>query len=96
MEWRGASTLTVNPDERKVVVDSGASVHMISKMYLTVITANTSIDTTEEARDYVNDILDMFVAVQLVEDPPAELSLANSAKKMGFPTRGRRKNIESY
>ena len=63
MKWRVASTSTVNPDERELIVDSGASMHWMSKMGLTpeeletvkvsrlptsVITANGSIDTTEE------------------------------------------------
>ena len=70
LEWAVASTSTVNPDERDFIVDSGASMHMMSKMdsspeeletlkmfrlLATVITANGSIDTTEEATVNVKD-----------------------------------------
>ena len=60
--WRVASTLTVNPEERQFMIDSGVSVNMMSKMELSpeeqetvkvsrlpttvIITANGSIDTT--------------------------------------------------
>ena len=61
MEWRAASTSTGNPDENKFIVDSGASLHMMSKMGsspeeletvnvsrrpTTVITADGSINAT--------------------------------------------------
>ena len=70
-------------------VDSGSSMHMMSKTDLspeeletvkvprrpsTVITANGSIDTNEEVTVYVKD-LDILVTVQLFEDTPAVLSL---------------------
>ena len=63
LEWRVASTSTINPDEREFVVESGTSMHLMSKTDLspeeleavkvsrlptTVITASGSIDTTEE------------------------------------------------
>ena len=48
-----------------------------SRLPTTVITANGSIDTTEEATVHVND-LEMFVAVQLVEDTPVVPSLGKS------------------
>ena len=41
----------------------------------TIITANGTITTTEEATVCVKD-LDMFITVQLMEDSPAVLSLA--------------------
>ena len=89
MQMRLAPTSNVNLDEKKFNVDSGASVHMVSKMDMspeeletvnvsrrptTVITADGSINATEEARVYVKD-LDMFVTVQLLKDTPAVLSL---------------------
>ena len=50
------STATVNPDEKKFIVDSGASVHMMSNMGLpreelptTVIMANGSTNAMDEA-----------------------------------------------
>ena len=89
MQMRVAPTSNVNLDEKKFNVDSGASVHMMSKMDMspeeletvkvsrrptTVITADGSINATEEATVYVKD-LDMFVTVQLLKDTPAVLSL---------------------
>ena len=87
------STATVNPDEKKFIVDSGTSVHMMSKMDLppeeleTVKVSLTShdgdhggsINATEEATVYVKD-LDMFVTVQLRKDTPAVLSLGKTLR----------------
>ena len=81
VEWAEASASTVNPDWRDLFVDSGASIQMMTKTDLfpeeletvevsrlptTVIMANLSIDTTEEAVVHVKD-LDMFFTVQLLE-----------------------------
>ena len=70
------------------VVDSGASLHMLSKRDLrpvemdtlrpfrtptTVVTANGEVQTNEEAQENVHD-LGLFVTVQLLEEPPAVLS----------------------
>ena len=100
LEWVAASSSTVNPGERKFIVDSGASIHVMSKTDLspegretvkvnrlptTLITPNESIDTTEEAIVYVKG-LDTFVTVQLLEDTPAVRSPGNSAKNMGGHT----------
>ena len=69
------------PEEREFVVDSGASMHMLSKKDLsssemdtlrisriptTVVTANGEVQTNEEAQVYVHD-LDLFVTVQLLD-----------------------------
>ena len=69
-----------NTEERMFVVDSGASMHMLSKTDLSseeletlwrsrnptkVVTANGEVQTNEEAQVYVHD-LDLFVTVQLV------------------------------
>ena len=43
----------------------------VSKKSITAITANRTIRTTEQATVYVKD-LDMFEAVKLLEDSPAE------------------------
>ena len=71
------------------VVDSGASMHMLSKKDLSsdemdtlrrsrtptvVVTANGALQTNEEAQVYVHD-LGLFVTVQLLEETPAVLSL---------------------
>ena len=82
-----ASNLTL--EEREFVVDSGASMHMISKKDLnsaemdtlttsrsptTVLTANGEVQTHEEATVYVKE-LDMFLTMKVFEDTPAVLSL---------------------
>ena len=78
-----------NTEERMFVVDSGASMHMLSKKDLssdemdtsrrsrnptTVVTANGDVQTNEEEQVHVHD-LDQFVTVQLLEETPAVLSL---------------------
>ena len=82
MQMRVAPTSNVNLDEKKFNVDSGASVHMMSKMDMspeeletvkasrrptTVITANGSMYATEEVIVFLKE-MDMFVSVQLLED----------------------------
>ena len=84
LEWAAASTSTVSPDEKEFVVDSGASMHVMSmtdvspeeletvkvcRLPTTVMTATGSIDTTEEGIVCGKD-LDMLVTVQLLEDTP--------------------------
>ena len=71
------------------VVDSGASVRMLSKKDLssdemdtlrrsrnptTVVTENGEVQTNEEAQVYVKDH-DLFVTVQVLDETPAVLSL---------------------
>ena len=80
---------TLKPEELEFVVDSGASMHMISKKDLnsaeidtltkscgptTVITANGEVQTHEEATVYVRE-LDIFLTMKVLEDTPAVLSL---------------------
>ena len=79
------------------VIDSGASMHMLSKKDLssdemetlrrsraptTVVTANGEVQTNEEAQVYVRD-LDMFVTVQLLDETPAVLSLGRLCSEHG-------------
>ena len=79
------------PEEREVVVDSGASMHMMSKPELSsdeldtlrksrnptvVLTANGEVHTNEEARVFAHDS-NLFGTVQLVEETLAVLSLGN-------------------
>ena len=76
----------LKPEEREFVVDSGASMQMISKKVLsdaemdtltkscsptTVITANGEVQTHEEATVYVKE-LDIFLTLKLLENTPAE------------------------
>ena len=75
-------------EERLFVVDSGASLHVLSKKDLrsdemdtlwrsrtptTVVTASGEVQTNEETQVYVHD-LDLFVTVQLLEETPAGCS----------------------
>ena len=80
---------TLKPEEREFVVDSGASMHMISKKDLSkaemdtltkscsptiVITANGEVQTHEVAIVYVKE-LDIFLTMKVLENTPAVLSL---------------------
>ena len=82
----------LKPEEREFVVDSGASMHMISKKDLSiaemdtltkscsptiVITANGEVQTHEEATVYVKE-LDIFLAMKVLENTPAVLSLVKT------------------
>ena len=83
-EWVLPTASTKEPEEREFVVDSEASMHMVSKQDLnsaelatmrisrnltTVITAKGDVRTTEEATEYVKQ-LDLFVEVKLLEETP--------------------------
>ena len=87
-----------NKEDREFVVDSGASMHTLSKRVLssdelqtlrkcrnttTVVTANEEVQTNEEAQVYVYD-LDLFVTVQLLEDTPAALSLGKLCEEHDY------------
>ena len=80
---------TLKPEEREFVVESGASMHMISRKDLSdaetdtltkscsptiVITANGEVQTHEEATVYVKE-LDIFLTMKVIENTPAVLSL---------------------
>ena len=79
----------LKPEEREFVVDSGASMHMISKKDFnssemdtltmsisptTVITANDEVQTHEEATVYVKE-LEKFMTMKVLENTPPVLSL---------------------
>ena len=101
-EWVLPAASTKEPEEREFVVDSGASMHMVSKKDLNsaeletmrtsrsptkVMTANGEVQTREEATVYANQ-LDFFVKVMFLEETPAVLSLGSSVWIMGFHTTG--------
>ena len=80
---------TLKPEEGEFVVDSGASMHMISNKDLNsaemdtltkscsptiVITANGEVQTPEEATVYVKE-LDIFLTMKVLDNTPAVLSL---------------------
>ena len=88
----------LKPEEREFVVDSGASMHMISKKDLNdaemdtltkscsptiVITANGEVQTHEEATVYVKE-LDIFLTMKVLENTPAVLSLGKLCDENGY------------
>ena len=89
---------TLKPEEREFLVDSGVSVHMISKKDLNdaemdtltkscsptiVITANGEVQTREEATVYVKE-LDIFLPMKVLENTPAVLSLQKLCDENGY------------
>ena len=87
-KWCLCAPSTIKPEEREFVVDSSASMHMISKKDLNspqletvttsrsamiVITANGEVQTNEEATVYVRE-LDIFLTMKLLENTPVVLS----------------------
>ena len=101
-ENRCLPALTLKPEEREFVVDSGASMHMISKKDLSnaemdtltkscsptiVITANGEVQTQEEAIVCVKE-LDKFLTMKVFENTPAVLSLGSFAMETGIPMNG--------
>ena len=87
----------IKPEEREIVVDPSASMHMISrkdsnsaeleivttsKSPTKVITANGKVQTNEEATVYVKE-LDLCLTVKLFEDTPAALSLGELCEDHG-------------
>ena len=96
--WCLPAPSTLEPEEREFVVDSGASMHMISKKDLnsaemdtltklcsptTVMTANGEVQTHEEATVYVKE-LDIFLTMKVLEDTPAVLSLGKLCDENGY------------
>ena len=88
----------LKPGEREFVVDSGASMHMISKKDLSdaemdtltksrsptiVITANGEVQTHEEATVHVKE-LDIFLTMKVLENTPAVLSVGKLCDENGY------------
>ena len=97
-EKRCLPASTLKPEEREFVVDSGASMHMISKKDLSeaemdtltqscsptiVITANGEVQTHEEATVYIKE-LDMFLTMKVLENTPAVLSVGKLCDENGY------------
>ena len=89
---------TLKPEEREFVVDSSASMHMISKKHLSnaemdtltkscsptiVITANGEMQTHEEAIVYVKES-DIFLTMKVLDNTPAVLSLGKLCDENGY------------
>ena len=96
--WCLPSPSTIKPEEREFVVDSGASMHMISEKDLSdaemdtltkscsptiVITANGEVQPHEEAIVYVKE-LDIFLTMKVLENTPAVLSLGKLSDENGY------------
>ena len=96
--WCLPAPSTLKPEEREFVVDSGASIHMISKKDLnsdeletvttsispmTVVTANGEEQTKEEATVYVKE-LDIFLTMKVLENTPAVSSLGKLYDEHGY------------
>ena len=96
--WCLPAPSNLEPEEREFVVDSGASMHMISKKDLnsadmdtlttsrsptTVKTANGEVQTHEEATVYVKE-MDIFLTTKVLEDTPAVLSLGKLCDEHGY------------
>ena len=96
--WCLPSSSTTKPEEREFVVDSGASMHMISKKVsnsaeletvttsrspMTVITTNGEEQTNEEATVYVRELYTLLT-MKLLEDTPAVLSLGKLCDEHGY------------
>ena len=84
------------PDEREFVVDSGASMCMLSKKIsisgemdtvkrsrppTVVLTANGEVQAHEEAKVFVHDL---FATAQLLDETPAVLSLGKLCEDHGY------------
>ena len=97
-ENRCLPALNLKPEKREFVVDSGASMHMISKKDLSdaemdtltkscsptiVITANGEVQTHEEAIVYVKE-LDIFLTMKVLDNTPAVLSLGKLCDENGY------------
>ena len=89
---------TLKPEEREFVVDSRASMQMISKKDLSdaemdtltkscsptiAITGNGEVQTHEEATVYVKE-LDIFLTMKVLENTPAVLSLGKLCDENGY------------
>ena len=96
--WCLPAPSTLKPEEKNIVVDSGASMHMISKKDLnsaeletvttsrspmTVITASGEVQTNEEATVYVREF-EIFLTMKLLEDTPAVLSQGKLCDENGY------------
>ena len=97
VEIKAEVPVSKNTEECMFVVDSGGSMHMLSKKDLssdemdtlrrsrnptTVVTANGEEQTNEEAQVYLHD-LDLFVTVQPLDETPAVLSLGKLCSEHG-------------
>ena len=96
LENRYLPASNLKPEEREIVVDSGASMHMISKKDLSdaemdtltkscspIETANGEVQTHEEATVYVKE-LGKFLTLKVIENTPAVLWLGKLCDENGY------------
>ena len=91
-EWVLPAASPKEPEEREFVVDSGASVHMVSKRDLnsaeleTMRTSRspTKVMTTKEEATVCVKEFDLFVTVMFLEETPAVLSLGKLCEDHGY------------
>ena len=96
--WCLPAQSNLKPEEREFVVDSGASMHMISKEDLNsaemdtltkscsptiVMAANGEVQTHEEATVYVKE-KEKFLPMKVLENTPAVLSLGKLCDENGY------------
>ena len=96
--WCLTAPSTIKRGKREFVVDSGASMHMVSKKDLdsaelktvttsrsptTVITANGEVQTNADAFVYVRE-LDIFLTMKVLKDTPAVLSQGKLCDEHGY------------
>ena len=96
--WCLPAPSPIKPEERECVVDSGASMHMISRNDLnsaeletvttsksptTVLTGNGEVQTHEEATVYVKE-WDIFLTMKVLDNTPAVLSLGKLCDEHGY------------
>ena len=101
-ENRCLPSSTLKPEEREFVVDSGASMHMISKKDLNdaemdtltkscsptiVISGNGEVQTNEEATVNVKE-LDILLTMSVLENTPVVLSLGKLCDENGYSYEG--------
>ena len=104
---RGRDSPELNEARREIIVDSGASRHMIGlselnetekntirklKQPFLIQTAHGVVACDKEAKIYIHD-LDLWVWAGLLEDSPAVLSLGLFCKRMVFRFPGRKEKI---
>ena len=96
-KWVLPSASAREPEEREFVVDSRASMHMVSEKDLnaeletmrtsksptTVMMANGEVRTKKEATVHVKQ-LDLFVTVMFLQETPAVLSLEKLCEERGY------------
>ena len=87
-EWVFSAASTKEPEEREFVVDSGASMYVVSKRDLDSAELETVRTSRRPTTVMTAKQLDLFVTVMFLEETPTVLSLGNSVRIMGIHTTG--------